>query len=242
MENSVLGLSYEQVRPRLICRLVTPRDEALLKKVPFGRAFEDLLVVPCCYLGMVDGRAAGAPVSLLEAAQWEVGPQQLLRDAVDNMQRLLPPAFFPMNELMESTMSGSLRSALLQALTRRFRKTAVSDLDQLARIMAQRMSEQVQRGSGMAPMWVLGNEKWLFGAASLLFPGVLREFGRQAGTDFFILPSSIHEVILLPAGGRETRAMLYDMVRSANVRLCPDRFLSNCVYYYDRNKMEIQTL
>lgn len=241
MGNDIFYLDYEEARPHLICRLVTPRDEALLKKVPFGRAFEELIAVPCFYR-QENGRAAGRPVTLFEAAQWEVTPGQLLQDSVSNMQRLLPPVIWPMSGLMESPMDGSLRSVLLPLLKRKFTRTAERELDQLARAVSRRIGLQVREKNGLEEMWVLGNDAWLFGAASLLFPGVLDQFGKQIGRNFYILPSSIHEVILLPEGGAESRELLYDMVRTANRKLCPSRFLSNRVYYYDRINMEIRTL
>ena len=116
-------------------------------------------------------------------------------------------------------------------------------LDQVARVLARRLGKKMQDGSGLQPMWVLGNESWLFGAASLLYPGVVDSFARKVGGDFYILPSSIHEVILLPEGGRETRNQLYEMVAYANYRMGDkEKFLSGSVYYYDSKKMKIQTL
>lgn len=147
-----------------------------------------------------------------------------------------------MSDLMESPAKGSLRSALLPALRKTFIRNSERDLDQLAKVLARRMGRHMQEKSVLEPMWVLGNDAWLFGATSLLFPGVLAKFGERIGRNFYILPSSIHEVILLPEGRAETRALLYDMVQSSNRTLEPARFLSNSVYYYDRIKMEIQTL
>lgn len=241
MENDFFCLDYEEARRHLICRLVTPGDDALLKKVPFGRAFEELIAVPCFY-SQENGRAAGRPVTLFEAAQWDVTPGQLLQDAVGNMQKLLPPVIWQMSDLMESPMDGSLRNALLPLLKRNFTRSAERELDQLARAISRRIGLQTRRKNGLEAMWVLGNDAWLFGATSLLFPGVLDRFGKQIGRNFYILPSSIHEVILLPEGGAESRELLYDMVRSGNRKLCPSRFLSHRVYYYDRINMEIQTL
>lgn len=242
MENSVYIFDYEKARPHLVCRLVPAQNQALLRKVPFLRAVEELMAVPCLCRYGEDGRIAAVPVSLFQAAQWGIEPEQLLQDAVSNMQKILPPVIQPMSDLMESPMNGSLRSVLLPALKKKFTQNSESDLDQLAKVIARRMGKQMQENSALEPMWVLGNDTWLLGAASILFPGVLDEFGEKIGRNFFILPSSIHEVILLPEGRAETRELLYEMVRSSNQKLSPARFLSNCVYYYDRINMKIQTL
>lgn len=234
--------NYEEARSHLICRLASPENEALLRKVPFCRAFADLLAVPCFYEIEQDGRAAGYPVTLFQAAQWGVEPGRMLQDAVGNMQRLLPPVLNPMSSLMESSMTGSVRNQFLFLLKKKFWRTADRDLDQVALLLARRAGRQIEEERGLERMWVLGNGGWLFGASSLLFPGVLQGFGEKTGKNFFILPSSIHEVILLPEGGTETQELLYSMVRSANAKISPDKFLSEHVYYYDRINMEIQTL
>lgn len=226
----------------MICRLVSARNQELLRKVPFGRAAGEMMMVPCFYRQEEDGRISGTPVTLFEAAQWGVEPRRLLQDAVGNMQHVLPPVIRPMRELMESPMKGSLRSALLIALKKKFTGNSESDLDQFAKALACRMGNRMQERSALEPMWVLGNDAWLFGASSILFPGVLDAFGERIGRNFYILPSSIHEVILLPEGREETRELLYGMVRAANSNLPQKRFLSDCVYYYDRISMEIQTL
>lgn len=235
-------MNYEEARGHLICRLAASEDESLLCRVPFGRAFEDVMAVPCCYQRRADGQAVGTPVSFAQLAQWDIAPGQLLRDAVLNMQRLLPPVICPMSSLMESAMSGSLKSALLSVLRRIFFSGREGDLNRLAEALARQLGERMQEERGLMPMWVLGNREWLLGASGLLFPGVLKAFGERADCSFYILPASIHEVILLPEGGTENREFLYEMVQSANSRLDPEKFFSSCVYYYDRNRMEIQTL
>ena len=48
------------------------------------------------------------------------------------------------------------------------------------------------------PMFVLTNESNLFGAACIIYPNLLQHYAAEAQTDFYILPSSIHEVILVP--------------------------------------------
>ena len=47
-------------------------------------------------------------------------------------------------------------------------------------------------------MYVLTNESKLNGAACILYENVLYDFAQKLGADLYILPSSVHEVILLP--------------------------------------------
>ena len=52
-----------------------------------------------------------------------------------------------------------------------------------------------------SPFYVLTNIQGINGAVCLLYPQVLKNFAEEAGRDIIILPSSIHEVLLLPDNG-----------------------------------------
>ncbi|MBO4390710.1 MAG: hypothetical protein J5825_07630 [Lachnospiraceae bacterium] len=49
------------------------------------------------------------------------------------------------------------------------------------------------------PMYVLSNPKRLYGAVAILYPGLLEECLAKLGCGFFVLPSSVHETILVPS-------------------------------------------
>ena len=84
-------------------------------------------------------------------------------------------------------------------------------------------------------MFILSNAQHFYGASVLLYPDVLRTLaGRKKG--FFILPSSVHEVLLLADTGRESRFELYQMVNEVN------EFLSDNVYYFGREEGRIRIL
>jgi hypothetical protein len=93
------------------------------------------------------------------------------------------------------------------------------------------------------PMYVLSNQKHCFGATCMIYPQVLQNISKNFEKNFFILPSSIHEVILLPAssGGnrRELRAIVHDVNRTA---LAPDEILSDSIYYYDNRSAKLRNL
>ena len=78
------------------------------------------------------------------------------------------------------------------------------------------------------------------GAACILYPDVLRECSRKIGGDLLILPSSIHEVILMPDHGNGNRAELREMVEEINqTQLEAEEVLSGQVYRYERNTNKI---
>lgn len=84
-------------------------------------------------------------------------------------------------------------------------------------------------------LYVLSNTDGLNGAAALLYPGILRSFASQHKSDLVILPSSIHEVLLLPRTEEVDPAALGGLVTEINrTQVTPEDRLSNQVYLYSR--------
>lgn len=85
------------------------------------------------------------------------------------------------------------------------------------------------------PMYVLTNkEKWL-GAACILYPGVLSRISRQLQDNFYVLPSSIHECIIVPASGEYTGKELSEIVTEINETEVPEgEVLSDRAYFYEQ--------
>ena len=96
--------------------------------------------------------------------------------------------------------------------------------------------------SGEVPMYVLTNPKNYFGAAVLYYPGVLKNIGKAFGSDLIVLPSSIHEVILLPAKKWTDYDSLNEMIEDINENhVAKEEVLSNHFYYYDLERDELRT-
>ena len=90
-------------------------------------------------------------------------------------------------------------------------------------------------------LYVLTNKSRMFGAACMLYPGVFQQAAREIEGDFFVLPSSVHEVLLLSPGNVFDREGLRRLVREINeTQVEPYEVLSNNVYYYDSEKAEIR--
>ena len=82
-------------------------------------------------------------------------------------------------------------------------------------------------------MAILTNEQKILGATSMLYPGVLADIAETLNGNLFILPSSIHEVFLIPVDGQKMEEM-NDTIAEANESFCKDEeILSNHVYFYD---------
>lgn len=97
-------------------------------------------------------------------------------------------------------------------------------------------------GKSPVTMLVITNTGRLYGAAVVLYSGMLKQAADRAGSDLFILPSSLHEVIAVPAMERKDAADLKEMVMAVNrTHLRPEELLSDNVYIFRReqDKLEI---
>lgn len=89
--------------------------------------------------------------------------------------------------------------------------------------------------------YIMSNRDRNFGAAAMLRTDLLQEFAEEKDSSFFILPSSIHEILLILDNGRYTVDALQDMVISVNETEVEniDR-LSNNVYYFKKGSNSVQ--
>ncbi len=94
---------------------------------------------------------------------------------------------------------------------------------------------------GIAPtegpqMYVMTNENKFNGAAAMIFTDKLETFAEEHGSNIYIIPSSIHECILLPDTGDMDVDQLETMVREVNgTQVPPEEVLSDNVYFYDKD-------
>ena len=111
-------------------------------------------------------------------------------------------------------------------------------MDALIRELAEEGEETLPRADEL--MYVLTNEEKYFGAATLLYPHVLSHIGKILRQDFYVLPSSIHECILVPNRGQYSKEDLQQMVKDVNnSQVEEEEILSYQVYYYDREKEKL---
>lgn len=92
-------------------------------------------------------------------------------------------------------------------------------------------------------IYVLTNKEKHLGASAMLYANSIKVFAGLVQSDVIILPSSIHEVLLLSADTKLSVEYLCEVVREVNKKkVCPEEFLSNTVYYYDREMDSIKML
>lgn len=164
---------FDNIRDKIAMKLIHyERNKELLEKVPHIR-FLDLAIVFYCLIAM-DFATGNATILIHHShlKNWNITTTELFQIAKDNTQKILPEKLYDMNDVLYE-LSGRLTHP----------------------------DPTVSRPSPY-PMFVLTNETNLFGAACMLYKDLLKHFSEKSQTDFYILPSSIHEVILVPTPGK----------------------------------------
>ncbi|MCD7883124.1 MAG: DUF5688 family protein [Lachnospiraceae bacterium] len=117
-----------------------------------------------------------------------------------------------------------------------------TELKSMDEIMAEFTDGAIDSRADDAPaLYVAGNTNRVNGAVEMLNRKFLMDSADFFGTDFMILPSSIHELLFLPVSGMEKDpASLAQIVREVNdTQVKNDEILSYHVYRYSRNSGEV---
>ncbi len=100
--------------------------------------------------------------------------------------------------------------------------------------------------SSQGIMYALRNSRLVDGAALIAFPGVAEKLGELFSKGYYVLPSSIHETLILPKGEEKPNTetalkVLGQMVWDINQNhVRREEVLSNRIYEYDRESREIR--
>jgi hypothetical protein len=84
-------------------------------------------------------------------------------------------------------------------------------------------------------MYVLTNKEKYLGAVLICFPEVMNGIAQMLDDDFYLLPASIHEWIIIPESAVKDRMYLLSVVRNINCyEVLEEEVLSNDIYIYSR--------
>lgn len=200
-------LDYDSVKTRITYKLInTEKNKELLDDIPHI-PFHDLSIVFQC---LISGERFGNATILIHNVHlrlWKVNARELYERAMENTPVLQGYDVTDMNTILEEM--------------RAFEGTEDTEYE-----------EDIQQ---QVPMYVLSNKSRVHGAACILYPDILKDFAAVVEKDLYVLPSSIHEVILLPAEGTEDSEQLKAMVHEINESQVEDEeVLSDSVYFYRR--------
>lgn len=200
---------YEKVKGKLAVKLVNYHENLPMLQELPFQRFLDLAIVCYVLVGKVGNNTASILVRQEYRKVWGVSEEELFLQAMKNTPKLLPPELKSMNTLIQEVLSGQ------------------------EDVVGETFVE------GEVPMYVLTNTLRYHGATAMLYENVIANFAALIEADLYILPSSVHEVILIPRTSDVEKADLEQMVREVNQEEVEQmERLSDCVYCYWRESGE----
>ena len=207
---------YEGVKDRIVFKLVnTVKNRKFLSNVPH-LAFLDLSIVFYVLVDVSEEGTAAMVINSIHANSWKIQTETLWEDAVKNVRNLLPAEFVTMNHALKALMGQE-------------------DYDS-GDLFLEEQQDYDQ-------MYVLSNKFRNYGAACIAYPNVLEMIGQILKKDYYILPSSVHEVIIVPYSEGFVCSKLDKMVQEINsTQVEEEDVLSSHVYLYSRNSGKLRVV
>lgn len=219
--------NYKWVQPRLRVKLINyDRNKKLLQAIPHERVL-DLAVIPYIILSKENGFMTTRVVyPLLE--QWKITSEELLEQAKKNTLIMCPVI---VNEMTDFILHMMLKE--INAL----------DSDNIEAERESLLRAVLNKDTSGKEMYILTNENNMDGAYSAFQTRELAELADRIGVDkLYILPSSIHEIIVVSAADINP-IKLREMVREVNSsEVSEEDFLSDSIYQYSRISNQISII
>lgn len=199
---------YESIKDKIVFKVInTGQNRELLENIPHMEML-DLSIV---FYALLEVNREGTATMLIRNGHmqnWNVSCDMLYEASCRNVKRLLPAQLFTMQRVLEEVFDPFF--------------------EEQENLFGQEKSEK-------DIMYVLSNPLRSFGAACMAYPEVLSMAGDILGEDFYVLPSSVHEVILMPGSKALDQSDLDEMVVEINeMHVEDEEVLSDHVYYYER--------
>lgn len=196
---------FEAVKDRIVCRLVNRHmNQDLLNTIPFHTFLDEFALTYSLIKSTNYEAVESIRITNALMSQWNISLDHLYKVALDNTIRLFPKTTYHMDEL-------------------------------LSRMLGQSLPDMQEDSS--STMYVLSNQQGINGSTVLIYPDALKDFVLQYKINVkyvYILPSSIHESILVPANNLSMKEQFLQMVYEVNSNeVSADEVLSNQILIYN---------
>ena len=196
---------WSKVKERICCKLINyESNRELLKQLPHIQVL-DLAVV--FYYSFQDSILGDGTIQIYNnhLEMWGITQKELLEVAKKNTQKLFPCVIDSMMQVVKEMMR------------------------------AEGLPYDVEDFSATESlMYIVSNKQKEYGAINLFNVELLRDFANTKNKcNFWILPSSLHEVLLVPDDGRACAVELLNMVTEVNsTQVMPEEVLANSIYKF----------
>ena len=209
---------FEKCRDMLLPRLINKKmNEEMLKDKPYSKV-EDLAIIYEIKLNQNKERKMSILVNNDIFELWKISLEELRDIAINNISNMEPCVMKSMTEIMIEMMMPKL----------------------LENGLDEEKAKEIINNSSPEMMYVITNKSKNHGAMAILDNKFIDECIEKIGNDFYILPSSIHELIIIPNNNEMDAEILREMVKEVNrTQVSLEDKLSDNVYRYSNGKIVI---
>lgn len=205
---------FDSICGRILFKLVNyDNNIEQLRDIPHRRFLDLAVVYYCSFDYPLKGRG-NITIHNSHIRLWNVDEETLYNNAIANIPKL--------NKATINDMK-----TVLCSLIEEKNMQDIFNLDNLDSCY----------GDSTIEMYVLTNEERNLGASAIFHSDVLRKFALENETNYYILPSSIHEVLILPEYSVDINNVeeLLGIVKEMNdTQVAREDILSYNIYYYNR--------
>ena len=206
-------LDFEKVKGKLRFKVInTEKNIDLLNSIPH-KDFMDLSKVYIVEVYTPEMGTGTILVSNTHMKNWGVHWEELDRYATENTEQYNPSSIFDMKDMI-----GGMAKEIIGE--------EVKDMELPNFQLPPRQ------------MYVFTNQQRYLGSSVILYKDIFKNFAKQIRDNLVILPSSTHELIIVPAtlAGYTGINHLKEMVKTVNAtQVEPEEFLSDNVYFYNKD-------
>lgn len=208
-------MDYEWIKKRLRVKVINQkRNESLLKGVPHEKQLDLALV---SYVVLDEDSKMTSLVLDSMVAMWNINPVELLEQAKQNTK--------VSNSVSIQKMNDFILDMILQS-------NGCQDEDIIEQELQEMLTMQLQEQEQM-DLYIVTNHTKCNGAYVMFQKEVLSQLAGQLGSGLYILPSSVHEILVVSCNG-VTAKDLRNMVQDVNqTTVSAEEYLSDSVYYFD---------
>lgn len=213
---------FDSVKDKIMCKLINEEtNQKYLEDKPYTK-LEDLAVIYQVFVGNAGDSMASITITDEIMKRYGITLDELHEQAMQNMDTLQPYSLKSLSDIVADM----------------YAERIVEDQQGIDFDEAREMSV-VMMPEMPVTMYVLTTDSMINGAAAILNDTARQEIAEKLG-DFYVLPSSIHEVMIVPKSTGRSLEELELMVRSVNSsEVEPDEVLSDHVYEYDAKEHEL---
>lgn len=181
-------LNYDSARKNIVYRLInTERNKELLEDIPHIE-FLDLSIVFRYLITEENFGSVSILIHKTHMEMWNVTTEELFQTARENTQKLEGYEIQSMADVFCDIMK------------------AGNSTEKIWNKSTEALQEDI-------PLYVLSNKSKIEGAACMLYPNLFRNFADVIGSSFYIIPSSIHELLLLPVESMKEDKEFTNMIK-----------------------------